>query len=126
MAEFASKGVAGTALGLGIGSMGLNILGGLLNAGRGLEVAGDVAVTPVNSRVTRYELQQSERIAGLETQLASERAGRYTDIKCDSLEKQVFGLQRKIDWMKARYVPGQLVMPESSVVAVPAPAASAA
>jgi len=120
MAEFASKGVAGTALGLGIGSLGLNLLGGLFNTG-----AGDVAVTPVNTRVTRYELQQSEHIARLETQLASERAGRYTDIKCDNLEKQVFSLQREIDWMKAKYVPGQLVMPQSSVVEIPASATTA-
>jgi len=113
---YATKAVAGTALGLGIGGLGLNLLGSLLNAGRGVEVAGDVAVTPTR----RYELQQAERIARLETDLSYERAGRYTDIKVADLEKQVFFLQREIDGMKARYVPGQLVMPQSNVVNVPA------
>jgi len=125
MAEYqpyATKGVAGTALGLGIGGLGLNLLGTLLNAGRGVEVAGDVAVTPTR----RFELQQAERIAKLETDLSFERASRYADIKTSELEKQIFNMQREIDSMKARYVPGQLVMPQSNVVAVPATASTAA
>ena len=115
MAEYqpyATKGVAGTALGLGIGAVGLNLLGSLLNAGRGLEVGGDLVVKPL-------ALQQSERIAKLETELAFERSGRYTDLKAEVLEKQIFGLQLEIDHMKAVYVPGKLVMPESSVVSLP-------
>jgi len=120
MAEYqpyATKGVAGTALGLGIGSLGLNLLGSLLGAGRGIEVAGDVAVTPTTRR---YELQQAERIAKLETELSFERSVRHTDAKASDLEKQIFYLQREIDDMKARYVPGKLVMPQNNVVDVPA------
>jgi hypothetical protein len=119
---YATKGMAGTALGLGIGGLGLNLLGSLLNAGRGLEVAGDVSVTPTR----RYEMQQAERIAKLETELAFERSVHYTDNKSDGLEKQIFALQREIDHMKAVYVPGKLVMPQSSVVTIPATAAPAA
>jgi len=119
MAEYqpyASKGIAGTALGLGIGGLGLNLLGSLLGAGRGIEVAGDVAVSPTR----RYELQQAERIAKLETELSFERSVRHTDVKTGELEKQIFFLQREIDGMKARYVPGELVMPQTKVVNVPA------
>jgi hypothetical protein len=115
MPEFASKPVAGTALGLSIGALGLNILGGLLGSGRGVELAGDVALTPT-ARVTRVELQQSERISRLETELASERAARYADVKFEAAEKMIFSQQREIDHMKAMYVPGKLVMAQSNVV----------
>lgn len=56
MGEFASKGVAGAALGTGIGGLALGVLngaGGLLNLMGGNNCAGNCAG---NAMVNRYEL----------------------------------------------------------------------
>lgn len=72
--EWASKGVAGTALGLGAGALGLELLrgglGGILGGG-GNGCGGD-------HMVTRYEAQQSARIAELETEVKLRDANVYT------------------------------------------------
>lgn len=81
MAEFASKGVAGTGLGLGIAGTALgvmngglgNVLGGLFNCGNG--VCSD------NMPVTRYELNQESKIAELQSQIALRDANTYNDQK---------------------------------------------
>ena len=77
MAEFASKGVAGTALGLGAGALGLEVLrnglGGLF--GTGQQVASE------NMPVNRYEAAQNARIAQLETEVKLRDANTYTDQK---------------------------------------------
>ena len=74
MAEFASKGVAGTALGLGAGALGIEVLrngiGGILGNGNGYCHES----TPVN----RYEAQMSERIAELETEVKLRDANTFT------------------------------------------------
>jgi hypothetical protein len=81
MAEFASKGVAGAGLGLGIAGTALgvmngglgNVLGGLFNCGNG--VCSD------NMPVTRYELNQESKIAELQSQIALRDANTYNDQK---------------------------------------------
>lgn len=76
MAEFASKGVAGTALGLGAGALGVELLrsglGGLFGGGN---------VPSESMPVNRYEAQQSTRIAELETEVKLRDANTYTDQK---------------------------------------------
>ena len=77
MAEFASKGVAGSALGIGIGALGLEVLrngaGGLLG-GFGIGNGYCHENTPVN----RYEAAQSARIAELETEVKLRDANTFT------------------------------------------------
>lgn len=73
MAEFASKGVGGTALGLSVGALGLELLrgglGGLFNGG---------SACHEDHYVNRYEASQSARIAQLETEVKLRDANTFT------------------------------------------------
>lgn len=76
--DYASKGVAGAGLGLGIagtalGLLGNNVLPGLFNGG----VAGNCGCSE-NMPVNRYEAAQSARIAELETEVKLRDANFYT------------------------------------------------
>lgn len=83
MAEFASKGVAGSGLGLGIAGTALgvlngglgNVLGGVLNPGMRTGCCNEDHV------VNRYEAAQQARIAELETEVKLRDANTYTDQK---------------------------------------------
>lgn len=76
--EFASRGVANTALGLSIGSGVLSLLGGNLG-----NVLGGWGATPCaaacheNMPVNRYEAEKDARIAKLESDLALRDATTY-------------------------------------------------
>lgn len=88
MAEFASKGVAGSGLGLGIAGTALGLmnggLGGLLG-GWGCNACGHSA--PVN----RYELGQESTIAKLQSDIALRDANIYNDQKLLELYKYFDG-----------------------------------
>lgn len=83
--NYASKGLAGAALGTGIGGLALGVLNGGLgnllggwgypNPGMGMYGCSDQM--PVN----RYEAGQSAKIANLETQVALRDANTYADAK---------------------------------------------
>lgn len=74
MAEFASRGVAGAGLGLGIAGTALGLLaGGLNNVGFGNTHYCNDGV-PVN----RYEAQMSAKIAELETEVKLRDANTFT------------------------------------------------
>lgn len=84
MAEFASKGVAGTGLGLGIAGTAL----GLLNGSNGNGLLGGIlgnncnrAGCSENMLVNRYELGQESKIAELQSQIALRDANTYNDQK---------------------------------------------
>ena len=80
MAEFASKGVAGTGLGLGIAGTALGVLsGGLGNilGGGAFGMGGCHENMPVN----RYELAKEQKIAELQAQIALRDANTYGDQK---------------------------------------------
>lgn len=95
MAEFASKGVAGAGLGLGIagtalGVLGTNVLPGLFGMGRNAGCGGCTGMaTPMvvhnecseNHTVNRYELAQESKIADLQSQIALRDANVYNDQK---------------------------------------------
>lgn len=81
MAEFASKGVAGAGLGLGIAGTALGVMnGGLGNIFGGIGWNGWGGCgkdTPVN----RYELSQESTIAKLQSEIALRDANIYNDQK---------------------------------------------
>lgn len=80
--EYASKGVAGSGLGLGIAGTALGLLnGGLGNVlGNGLNNNG-CGVCHENTHVNRYELGQESKIADLQSQIALRDANIYNDQK---------------------------------------------
>ena len=77
--NFASKGVAGAALGTGIAGLSLGVLNGGL--GNLLGGFGYNNVAPENMPVTRYEMGQNGKIAELQSQLALRDANTYGDQK---------------------------------------------
>lgn len=98
MAEFASKGVAGAGLGLGIAGTALGVLNGgwgnLFGAyGRGNAYCGNASD---NSIVTRYELQQEQKIAELQSQVALRDANTYGDQKLLEVYKYFDGQLKEI------------------------------
>lgn len=98
MGEFASKGVAGAGLGLGIAGTGLGVLnamgnGGLLNGlfgGRNCGYGYECGCSE-NQLVNRYELQQEQKIAKLESDIALRDANTFTDSKIIDLYKYIEG-----------------------------------
>jgi hypothetical protein len=89
--KYASKGVAGTGLGLGIAGTALGLMAGGLN-GNGIGgLFGGNCNNPNNSLVNRYEASQSARIAELETEVKLRDSNIYTDSKILDLYKYVDG-----------------------------------
>lgn len=85
MAEFASKGIAGSGLGLGIAGTAL----GLLNGGLGNLLGGcgnnaafmAAASCSENQPVTRYELDMENKIVSKDSEIALLKSNIYTDQK---------------------------------------------
>ena len=96
MAEFASKGVAGSGLGLGIAGTALGLLnnGGLFNnlVGNGCHE---------NTYVNRYELSQENKIATLEADKKLLEATIYTDGKLNDfrnyVDSRISGVEARIN-----------------------------
>lgn len=78
--EYASKGIAGTGLGLGIAGTALGLLGNNLPNLLGA-MGGNACGCSDNMHVNRYELAQEQKIAGLESQIALRDANVYGDQK---------------------------------------------
>ena len=93
--EYASKGVAGSGLGLGIAGTALGLLnangGGLLG---GL-LGGNTCACSENMPVSRYELAQEQKIADLQSQVALRDASIYTDQKIAALNDRISDTLRK-------------------------------
>ena len=108
MAEFASKGVAGSGLGLGIAGTALGVLnGGLGNLlggmgmgyngcgwNRGMPIVADCSD---NHLVNRYEAGMAAKIADLETEVKLRDANTYTDQKLLELYKYFDGKLEHVD-----------------------------
>ena len=95
MAEFASKGVAGSGLGLGIAGTAL----GLLGTGVGNVLGGwgnNGGCCSENTMVNRYELNQSGTIAKLESDVALRDANIYNDQKLLEVYKYFDGQVKDI------------------------------
>ena len=95
MAEFASRGVAGSGLGLGIAGTAL----GLLNGGLGnvFGVGANNCGCSENMHVSRYELSQENRIAKLETEVALRDANIFTDQKIADVYEKLDGRIRGVE-----------------------------
>ena len=95
MAEFASKGVAGSGLGLGIAGTALGVLNGGL--GNLFNMGYNNCGCSENMMVNRYELNQENRIAKLETEVALRDANIFTDQKIadvyERLDTKIRGLE---------------------------------
>ena len=98
MAEFASKGVAGSGLGLGIAGTALGILnGGLGNILGGM--GGCNTGCSEDRMVNRYELAQESKISELQSQIALRDANTYNDQKLLEVYKY---FDSKIEGVNAR------------------------
>lgn len=87
--KFASKGVAGAGLGLGIAGTALGVLnGGLGNIFGGMN---GTAMCSESMLVNRYEAGQAARIAELETEVKLRDANIYTTQQIDGLRNYVDG-----------------------------------
>lgn len=87
MAEFASKGVAGAGLGLGIAGTAL----GILNGGAGLLSGWGGGCCSENTAVNRYELNLVQEIAAKDSRIGLLEADKYTDQKIVEAYKDLQG-----------------------------------
>lgn len=84
MAEFASKGVAGAALGTGIAGTAL----GILNGGLGNVLGNGCAA---NCYVNRYELELENKVVSKDSEIALLKSNIYTDQKLADLYSNIQG-----------------------------------
>ena len=84
MAEFASKGVAGSGLGLGIAGTAL----GILNGGLG-NILGGAQMCAENQYINRYELEMENKIVSKDSEIALLKSNIYTDQKLNDLRNYV-------------------------------------
>lgn len=92
--KFASRGVANTALGLSIGSLGAQLLtGGLSNI-----FGGNCGSScSENTVVSRFELEQEQKISKLESEIALRDANTYTMGEMGKLRDYVDGKFARIE-----------------------------
>lgn len=103
MAEFASKGVAGAGLGLGIAGTALGILdglGGLGGLALGNARGGVVPMCSENTAVNRFELEQNEKLAQKDMEIAYWRGQDETNRKISDayakLESRINGVAAEV------------------------------
>ena len=89
--EYASKGVAGSGLGLGIAGTALGLLNGGLGGILGNGWNGNANCCHENTPVNRYELAQEQKIADLQSQVALRDANIYGDQKLIEVYKYFAG-----------------------------------
>ena len=108
MAEYATKGVAGSGLGLGIAGTAL----GLLNGGLGNILGGgwNNGCCSENTPVTRYELGLQQTIASQDSKISLLEADKYTDQKIadtyavlDRRIREMEAAQNKVNMDQAVY-----------------------
>ena len=96
MAEFASKGVAGSGLGLGIAGTAL----GLLNGGLG-NVLGGVTNCADNQFINRYELEMENKMVAKDSEIALLKSNIYTDQKIadvyERLNNKIAGVETAVN-----------------------------
>ena len=97
MAEFATKGVAGSGLGLGIAGTAL----GLLNGGLGNILNAGNCGCGSNTPVTRYELEMENKIVGKDSEIALLKSNINTDQKIahvyERLNVKIGGVEQAVN-----------------------------
>ena len=97
MAEFASKGVAGSGLGLGIAGTAL----GVLNGGLGNLFGGNMNNCSENNYINRYELELENKIVSKDSEIALLKSNIYTDQKIaevyERLNTKIGGVEAAIN-----------------------------
>ena len=93
MAEFASKGVANTALGLSIGST----VGWLLSGGLGNILGGGNCGCSEDHVVNRYELGLQQELAAKDSHIGLLEADKYTDQKIADFADRVSARFRNVE-----------------------------
>ena len=93
MAEFASKGVANTALGLSIGST----VGWLLSGGLGNILGGGNCGCSEDHVVNRYELSLQQELAAKDSHIGLLEADKYTDQKIADFADRVSARFRNVE-----------------------------
>lgn len=100
MAEFASKGVAGTGLGLGIAGTALGLLNGGAGLLNGMAGMNGYCASGQNAYVSRYEMTMAQELAAKDGKIALLEADKYTDQKLTEVYKdlngQINNLQQQI------------------------------
>lgn len=87
MAEFASKGVAGSGLGLGIAGTALGLLNGL----GGMACAASNGCCSDNTPATRHEVDQAQIIASKDAEIGLLKANEYTNQKLTDVTAYLMG-----------------------------------
>jgi hypothetical protein len=97
MAEFASKGVAGSGLGLGIAGTAL----GVLNGGLGNLLGGTINNCSDNQFINRYELEMENKIVNKDNEIALLKSNIYTDQKIaevyERLNTKISGVEAAVN-----------------------------
>ena len=97
MAEFASKGVAGSGLGLGIAGTAL----GVLNGGLGNLFGGMTNNCSDNQFINRYELEMENKIVAKDGEIALLKSNIYTDQKIaevyERLNNKIAGVEAAVN-----------------------------
>lgn len=95
--SYASKGVAGTALGLGIGALGAELLGGNLG---GIFGNGRTTGCSDDHCVNRYEMRMQQELAAKDSKIALLESNIYVDSKIadvyERLNTKIAGLEAQI------------------------------
>lgn len=100
MAEYASRGVAGAGLGLGIAGTALGVMSGGLNnilGGWGMNNCGCNGANSGNMPVNRYEAELSASIARLETEVKLRDANFYALSEMGKLRDYVDSRMEKVE-----------------------------
>jgi hypothetical protein len=95
--NYASKGVAGSGLGLGIAGTALGVLNGMGGLGGLFNGLGGNCGCSEDHFVNRYEAGQSARIAELETEVKLRDANTYTDKKTLEMYQYIDGRLRTVE-----------------------------
>lgn len=97
MAEFASKGVAGSGLGLGIAGTAL----GLLNGGLGNVLGTCYNNCADNQFINRYELEMENKMVAKDSEIALLKSNIYTDQKIadvyERLNNKIAGVEAAVN-----------------------------
>ena len=97
MAEFASKGVAGSGLGLGIAGTAL----GLLNGGLGNVLGTGYNNCADNQFINRYELEMENKMVAKDSEIALLKSNIYTDQKIadvyERLNNKIAGVEAAVN-----------------------------